>query len=231
MCYVGWWKCEYSSRLCDFGQRLTHGDDTGVDIDWLEVGEEILELPSEEEKKVSKLERLYAMFVQTVPPISIKICRYLRVGGVEAEAGSEGTPSSSGKQKKHIHVSPSTPDSAEDISVVGHSRLLLLYYHAALSCPLSKPHGGRLDANDMERRPISGEAATRKPAAGKELLKLDKAKDRENSIGLNSLTKKWNSQILDSITGRRPTPPWGADRRGAVSCGQSSSSSRYRAFS
>lgn len=66
MCFVGWLKFEYNSRLCDLRQCLTHRDNTGVDIDWLEVGQEIFELRSEEEKGVSKLERLYTIFVTTV---------------------------------------------------------------------------------------------------------------------------------------------------------------------
>lgn len=49
---------------------------------------------------------------------------------------------------------------------------LSLYYHVGFPCSLSEPHGGRFDADDAERRPVDGRAATRNPTALKKLLVL-----------------------------------------------------------
>lgn len=50
--------------------------------------------------------------------------------------------------------------------------MLLLYYHFGFPHSFSEPHGGRFDADDAERRPVSSRAATRQPAARKKLLVL-----------------------------------------------------------
>lgn len=74
-------------------------------------------------------------------------------------------------------------DSAQNRGTARFLSLLLLYYHAAFPCSFSEPHGGRFDANDTKRSPISGDAATRKAAARKELLKLNtRAKKREHHL-------------------------------------------------
>lgn len=49
---------------------------------------------------------------------------------------------------------------------------LSLYYHVGFPCSLSEPHGRRFDADDAERRPVDGRAATRNSTALKKLLVL-----------------------------------------------------------
>lgn len=73
--------------------------------------------------------------------------------------------------------------------------LPLLDYHAGFPRSLSKPHGGGFDANDLQRRPISGDAAARNPAVWKELL------------GLNARPEKTEEQQSDYVHSQKRTPP------------------------
>lgn len=52
--------------------------------------------------------------------------------------------------------------------------IFLLYDDVGLLCSLSEPHGGRFDADDAERRPVSRRAATRQPVSLEKLLILHK---------------------------------------------------------
>lgn len=71
--------------------------------------------------------------------------------------------------------------------------LLSLYYHVGFPCSLSEPHGGRFDADDAERRPVDGRAATRQPAALKKLLVLYARRTGGRPINKTQKTKTFES--------------------------------------
>lgn len=60
--------------------------------------------------------------------------------------------------------------------------LLSLNYHVGFPRSLSEPHGGRFDADDAQRRPVEGRAATRYPAALKKLLVLYMRKTQNQQV-------------------------------------------------
>lgn len=100
--------------------------------------------------------------------------------------------------------------------------LLSLYYHVGFPCSVSEPHGGRFDADDAERRPVDGRAATWNPTALKKLLVL-----YARRTGGRPINKTQKAKTLEC----RPQSfwaecwPWGVGRRGSGSCGRWSRSS------